>query len=114
MFKRNLSLAVCLFLAALAASGQTSFVFQLPGSNGTTTQIVGLGDNDFSRTLSGNGLPGTYQVLATPDGAKFYLVAPTGIQSAPAPTPPSTTLTPTTIGGISGTITSAGMSPDGK
>src|ERR1041385_5898461 len=114
MSQRNLSLAVCLFLAALAASGQTSYVFQVPGPNGTTTQLVGLGDSDFSRTLSGVGLAGTYQVLATPDGSRFYFVAATGIQSAPAPTPPSTTLSPTTIGGISGTVTSAGMTPDGK
>jgi uncharacterized protein (TIGR03437 family) len=112
MSTRIMSLAGCVCLAAMAASGQTSYVFQLPGVNGLSTQITGLGDNDFNRFLSNaNGLAGAYQVLATPAGDKFFVVSPGGIQSAPA----NTTLSPlTTISGISGTITSAGITPDGK
>ena len=80
MFKRNLSLAVCVCLAAMAAFGQTSYVFLVPGVNGIATQVVGLGDNDFSRVISDvvngtgptNALPGSFKVLATPDGRKFF------------------------------------------
>ena len=116
MFKRSLSPAVCLFLAAMAASAQSSYVFQLAGVNGAATQLVGLGDDNFSRALtSANAMAGAFQVLATPDGKKFFIIAPGGIQSAPAPVPPSNVLTPlTTISGLSGTVTSAGITPDGK
>ena len=48
MVNRSLSLAVCVSLAAAtAAFAQSSYIFQLPGQAGRTTQIVGLGDNDF-------------------------------------------------------------------
>src|ERR1700730_10001419 len=112
MSKRILSLAGCVCLASMAASGQSSYVFQLPGVNGFTTQVVGLGDNDFSRAVSNaNGPAGAFQVLATPDGTKFFIVSPGGIQSAPA----NSTLSPLTpVNGISGTVATAGITPPGK
>ncbi|MCU1336220.1 MAG: hypothetical protein JWO19_1801 [Bryobacterales bacterium] len=117
MFKRNLSVAACVCLATMVvASAQTSYVVQVPGVNGTSTQIVGLGDDAFSRAFSSaSGLAGAFQVLATPSGAKFFIVAPGGVQSAPAPAAGSTLLSPlTTISGIAGTVTSAAITPDGK
>ncbi len=112
MFKRNLSLAVCLSLASMAAYSQSSYIFQLPGANATGTQIIGLGDDNFSRSVSNaNGPAGAYQILATPNGGTLYIVSPTGIQAAPA----NTSLSPLTpISGIAGTILSAAITPNGK
>ena len=112
MSKRILSLAGCVCLATIVASGQSSYVFQDAGANGSTTQVVGLGDNDFSRFLSNpTALAGVFQVIATPAGTKFFFVSPLGVQAAPA----NSSLSPlTTLTGISGTVTSAGITPDGK
>ena len=110
MHKRSLSLAACLSLASMAAYSQSSYIFQLPGANATGTQILGLGDDNFSRAVSNaNGPAGAYQVLATPNGGKFYILSSSGLQSA------SATLTSlTSISGIAGTINSALITPDGK
>ena len=112
MLKGNLSLAVCLGLGSLAAFGQSSFVFQVPGASGTSTQIVGFGDNDFSRSASSANAPaGTFQVLARPTGDKFFIVSQNAIKSAPS----NATLSPlAAVSGITGTITTAGITPDGK
>ena len=65
------------------AFGQSSYVFEVPGPNGSTTQIFGEGDNDFQRFLGpADVAAGTYRVLALPDGSGFYLVTPTSVQSA--------------------------------
>ena len=103
MFKRNLSLAACLWFVSMAAFSQSSYIFQLPGANATGTQIVGLGDDNFSRAVSNaSGPAGAYQVLATPNGGKFFILSSSGLQSA------SGTLTSlTSISGIAGTINSA-------
>ena len=86
MVNRYLSLAVCVYLAAAtAAFAQSSYVFQLPGQTGLTTQIVGLGDNDFARIAGpGNGPAGATRVVATPNGSKFYILAPGGVFAANA------------------------------
>src|ERR1700738_1195730 len=110
MVKRHLSLVVCVYLTAAAAFAQSSYIFQLPGQTGLTTQIVGLGDNDFSRIAGpGNGPAGASKVLATPNGSKFYILAPGGVFSA-NPTLSAITKVPA----ISGAASAAEITPDGK
>ena len=86
MLKPRLSLVVCAYLTAAAgAFAQTSYVFQLPGQTGLTTQIVGKGDNDFSRVVIANSGPNAASgVIATPKGNKFYVLAPGGVFSGNA------------------------------
>ena len=83
MSKRDLFLAITAWIAASVAFGQTSYVFQVPGQNGSTTQVTGLGDNDFSRNVTTSSAAiGTFRVLALPDASKFYLISATGVQTA--------------------------------
>ncbi len=110
MFKGNLPLAACLWLTSVAAYSQSSYIFQLPGANATGTQIVGLGDDSFSRSIgNASGPAGAFQVLATPNGGTFFIVSSSGLQSA---SPTLTSLT--SISGVTGTINSALITPDGK
>jgi uncharacterized protein (TIGR03437 family) len=111
MVNRSLSLAVCVSLAAAtAAFAQSSYIFQLPGQTGMTTQIVGLGDNDFARSVGpGNGPVGSTKVVATPGGSKFYILAPSGVFSANATL---SAIAPVTA--ITGAAGAAEVTPDGK
>lgn len=111
MVKRHLPLALCVYVTAISAAfGQNSYIFQLPGQTGLTTQIVGLGDNDFHRVVSSpNGPSAASRVLATPNGSKFYVLAPGGIFSAGAAL---TALTP--VSAIATAATDADVTPDGK
>ncbi|HEY2844060.1 MAG TPA: Ig-like domain-containing protein [Bryobacteraceae bacterium] len=111
MVKRNLFVTACILLAAsTSAFSQTSFVFQLPGQSSNSRAIVGWGDDSFSRTTStANGPAGTFQIIPTPSGNKFYIAAGNGIQSANATL---TSITP--IAGVTATVNTAAVSPDGK
>jgi len=119
MVKPHLSLVVLMSLAAaVAASAQTSYVFQLPGStqNGLTPSIIGLGDNNFSRkipfgsaTLASASLAGASKVIATPDGTTFYILTPNGVLSANSSLG---ALSP--LNAISGAVADAQVTPDGK
>ena len=116
MVKLRLSLPVCAYLAAAgAAFAQTSYVFQLPGSTvtGQAPQIAGVGDNDFSRLIgpaSSSSYAGTTKVIATPDGNKFYFVTSGGMFTAGKNTPKA----PTALSAISGPVSDAQLSPDGR
>jgi len=111
MVKRISFVTACAFLmASMAALGQTSYVFQLPGQTSNSRAVVGWGDDNFSRTISSNNGPqSSFSIVPTPSGNKFYILAGNGIQSANATL---TTFTP--IAGITATVSSAAVSPDGK
>ena len=111
MVKQLLFVTACAFLMAnTAAFGQSSYVFQLPGQTSNSRAVVGWGDDNFSRTIStANGPQSSFQIVPTPSGNKFYILAGNGIQSANATL---TTVTP--IAGVTATVTSAVVSPDGK
>jgi uncharacterized protein (TIGR03437 family) len=111
MLKRVLFVTACVFLmASMAAFGQTSYVFQLPGQTTNSNSIVGWGDDNFSRTISsGSGPLSSFGIVPTPSGNKFYILAGNGIQVANATL---TSFTP--IAGITATVSSAVVSPDGK
>ena len=111
MVKQRLFVTACAFLMATAAAfGQSSYVFQLPGQTSNSRAVVGWGDDNFSRAISSaNGPQSSFQVVPTPNGNKFYILAGNGIQSANATL---TTFTP--IAGVTATVSSAIVSPDGK
>src|SRR5436190_22650910 len=108
MVKRILSVSACAFLmASMAAFGQTSYVFQLPGQTSNSRAVVGWGDDNFSRTISTNNGPlSSFNVVPTPSGNKFYILAGNGIQSTNA-----TLSTFTPVAGITATVMSAAVSP---
>lgn len=116
MVKLRLSLPVCAYLAAAGAIfAQNSYVFQLPGNavTGQTPQITAVGDNDFSRIIgpaSSTSYAGASKVIATPDGNKFYFVTSGGMFTAGKNTPKA----PTALSAISGPVSDAQLSPDGK
>ena len=111
MVKRISFVTACVFLMAnMAAFGQTSYVFQLPGQTSNSRAVVGWGDDNFSRIIStANGPVSSFQIVPTPGGSKFYVLAGNGIQSTNATL---TSFTP--IAGVTATVTSATVSPDGK
>ncbi|HSP67088.1 MAG TPA: Ig-like domain-containing protein [Bryobacteraceae bacterium] len=99
-----------LLMASTAAFGQTSYLFQLPGQTSNSHALVGWGDDNFSRVIqTANGPLSSFQIVPTPSGNKFYVLAGNGILSANATL---TTFTP--IAGVNATVSSAVVSPDGK
>ena len=108
--------AVCLYLASAAAAvAQSSYVFQLPGQalSGNVPQILALGDNDFGRKLgpaANAGFAGANQVIATPNGSKFYIVGTNGVLSASSALGSVTPIP----AAIAGTVNDAKVTPDGK
>jgi uncharacterized protein (TIGR03437 family) len=120
MLKARLTVMVCAYaLAATAAFAQNSYVFQLPGQTGLTQDIVGKGDDDFSRSLTSTGPAKSYAITAAPTGTKFFVLAPGGIYSADATISAgafasATLSTPTPISAIAGVPSVAQVTPDGK
>jgi uncharacterized protein (TIGR03437 family) len=115
MVKPHLSLVVLVYLAgAAAASAQTSYVFQLPGSaqTGVPPQITGVGDNDASRMVtsaSTTALAGASKVVATPNGTKFYVLTANGVLSAN-----STLSGLSPLSAIAGRASDEQVTPDGR
>jgi uncharacterized protein (TIGR03437 family) len=120
MVKPRFVPVVCLYLAfAAAAFAQTSYVFQLPGlaQSGQAPQVAAVGDNDFSRKLGpGNNASygGATKVVATPDGSKFYFATPKGMFEAKVTTSDRTLNSPTPLSAISGAVSDAVITADGK
>src|SRR5581483_9698703 len=111
MVKPRLPLVLCVSLIAVSAAfAQSSYVFQLPGQTGLSTQIVGSGDDDFHRiVINQNGPSKASRIVATPNGAKFYILAPGGTYSANASLG---SINP--VSAIAAGATKADVSPDGK
>ena len=120
MSNRNVSLAVCLSLGAWSVFGQAAsgarYVVELtPNSTGTRFQGFSADANLQNPVIDSIANPaplaGVQQMIAKPDGSKFYILAPTGIQSID-PAFSSTSFKP--INGVTGTLNSMTISPDGK
>src|SRR6516225_7064624 len=120
MLNRNVSLAVCLSLAAWSAFGQATsgarYVVELtPNSTGTRFQGFSADANSQNPVIDSIAnpapLPGVTQMIAKPDGSKFYVLAPTGLQSI-SPAFSNTSFKP--VNGLSGTFNTMAISPDGK
>jgi uncharacterized protein (TIGR03437 family) len=120
MVKPRFVPVVSLYLAlAAAAFAQTSYIFQLPGlaQSGQAPQVGAVGDNDFSRKLgpsNNSSYAGATKVVATPDGSKFYFATPKGMFEAKITTSDRTLNNPTPLSAISGAVSDAVITPDGK
>jgi len=111
MNKRSLSLAICAWLAASATAFSQSYIFQVAGQTGAPNQASGLVYNNFRAgfVTTSSALSGAFQVVSTPNGSQFYIVAPGGIQAAN-----SAFSALTTINGLAGVVKSARVSADGR
>src|SRR5580698_5878604 len=113
MSKRNLTLAVGVWLAAsVAALAQpgVGYVFQLPGQTSTSGQIYGYpyAATPMTAAINALGPNGTSQIVAKPDGTGFY-ISGTTLQIAD-----NTFTTFTTINGIASAPTAVAPTLDGK
>jgi len=113
MLNRNLTLAAGVCIAAsVAAFGQpgAGYVFQLPGQNTSSGQIVGYpyAANPLNPSVNTLGPNGTYSIVPKPDGSGYYVLGQT-LQIA---NPTFTNFT--SVNGIAQTPTSVAASPDGN
>lgn len=119
MSHRNLSFAVCVCLAAsVAAFGQanqgTGYLFQYAGYPSSSGQFLGyVATGNLNVSINTTGTAGLSQIIAKPDGTKFYLIGSgattTSLQSAD-----SSFTNFKSINGFGSTPTSAAITPDGK
>lgn len=110
---RNITLAVAVcFAAGVAAYGQpgAGYVFQLPGKNTASGQIVGYpyAANPLTPSINTLGPNGTYQIVAKVDGSGYYVLGSTLQIANP------TFSTFTSVNGIAATPTAVAVSPDGN
>src|SRR5690349_5535373 len=111
----KLCLVAALVMAAIpTASGQPSgYLFQLPGPNVPGSRFFSfIADaNPFTPFVDKSGPQSASQVLAKPDGTKFYFIGSGagGVQSID-----NTFGTFRSVNGITGTATAAAITPDGK
>jgi len=117
---RNVSLAVCLPMAASAIFAQATsgarYVVEItPNSAGTRFQGFSADANSqnpvFDSIADPTPLAGVTQMIAKPDGSKFYVLSSAGIQSID-PAFSSTSFKP--INGVTGTLNAMAISPNGK
>src|SRR5262249_30408037 len=82
MQNRNVSLAACVWFAAwMAAYGQgTGVLFLDPGAQSAGSRLVAYNNvaNNLNQVLDKQGPSGAFQVIAKPDGTKFYVLG-TGV-----------------------------------
>jgi uncharacterized protein (TIGR03437 family) len=119
MLNRNVSLVVCLSIFAGAAFAQSSnqgtgYVFQFANTTATSGQFQAFLYNSGSLgtpVFNTTGPVGANQVIAKPDGSKFYVVGSGGVDEFN-----STFTTPVILNGITGTPNSgqAIITPDGR
>jgi uncharacterized protein (TIGR03437 family) len=86
---------------------------QFPPSNSSGTQFQGFAadDNCPNPVITGTGPANVRQMVAKPDGTRFYTLGSGGVQSID-PAFASTSFHP--VNGITGTPTAMAMSPDGR
>ncbi len=114
---RGTAMPCCIVLSlpwAPTLSGQSSgYLFQLPGANIPGSRFFGFiyDSNPFAPLVDKSGPLSATQVLAKPDGSKFYFIGSGsgGVQSID-----SSFGTFRSVNGILGTPTAAAMTPDGK
>jgi uncharacterized protein (TIGR03437 family) len=121
MFNRYVSLVarlclvalVCLAMGATAFAQSSGYLFQLPGANVPGSRFFGFvyDANPFSPAVDKSGPLSATQVIAKPDGTKFYFIGSGsgGVQSID-----KGFNTFQSINGILGNATTAAITPDGK
>ncbi len=114
MLNRNVPLVVCLSLLSAAAFAQNpqgvGYAVEFTSSGSGQFQLFPENPSTFTTASVGStGPTGPNQLIAKPDGSKFYVLGSTGLDSIdPAFT------TPKAINGLTGTFTQAVISPDGR
>jgi uncharacterized protein (TIGR03437 family) len=118
MLNRYVSLAACLSLfASISAFGQgnqgAGYVFELPGPSSAGSNLQGFiynGNFVGPDIPTGVGPAGGHQIVAKPDGSKFYVLGTTsgGLEST------VDFAHFTAINGVSGIPCVAAITPDGK
>src|SRR6516162_1007012 len=86
---RSVSVVVCLCVAAAAVFGQCApgtvsryvMQFQPPASGNTLFQGFAADGSCTTPAVNANGPTGVSQIVAKPDGTKFFLLGTGGIQS---------------------------------
>ena len=116
MLIRHVSLVACLCWASLATYGDATgagYVFELPGPSiaGAHFQAYGYNSSPFNVLYDNLGPTSANQVVALPDGSKFYMLGANGagLQSVD---PTFTTFR--SINGIAGTACAISLTPNGK
>ena len=117
MLIRHVSLVACLCWGSLAAYGDATsgagYVFELPGPTiaGAHFQAFGYNANPFNAIFDALGPTSADQVVALPDGSKFYMLGAGGggLESID---PAFTTFR--SINGIAGTACTIALTPNGK
>jgi uncharacterized protein (TIGR03437 family) len=114
MLKNAIAICVfCLFLPSLVLQAQTQQnVFALPGANSTGSAVQVFSANPFNTNSSFTAGPGTFLVVAKPDGSKFYAIANSG--SSTVTVVPNNFSSPRSIAGLGTQATAAAISEDGK
>lgn len=110
MLKSPIAAAI-LCAASLAGAAQAQNLFVLPGSNSTNSNVIVL-SNLFSQVATFQAGPGSFQVLAKPDGSKFYVISNSGSQTVTVVDP--TFQTPRAIASLGTQATAAAMTPNGQ
>lgn len=114
MLNRNAPLVVCLALLSGAAFAQNpqgvGYAVEFSASSSGQFQAYPENSATFASSSIGNtGPAGPNQIIAKPDGSKFYVLGAAGLDSIdPAFT------TPKPINGFTGTLTQGTMTPDGR
>jgi uncharacterized protein (TIGR03437 family) len=103
------SAILCLSFVATAARGQNVFVLPGAQASGNTIQVLSSQFATVGTVAAGNS---SFQILAKPDGSKYYVIANSGSQTV-------TTLdanfqNPRSLGNLGSQATAAAISPDGK
>ncbi|MDQ2948687.1 MAG: hypothetical protein M3Y27_22570 [Acidobacteriota bacterium] len=108
---KSLSLfAVACLLAITAAQGQNLFL--VPGANSTSAAGAVISGNSLAPLGSFSAGAGAFQVVATPSGNKYYVIANSG--SATITALDSNFSNPRSLGNLGLQATAAAITPDGR
>jgi uncharacterized protein (TIGR03437 family) len=110
------SCVICLLFAAIGLQAQPTQqaqqnVFVLSGPSSTASTVTVFSSNPFSNITGFTAGAGAFQVLGTPDGTKFYVIANSG--SSTVTIVPNSFTNPRSIN-LGAQATAAAISGDGK
>src|SRR5579862_5534861 len=111
MFKRISGLCA-LGVACGALVLQAQDVFVLPGAGSGDAAVASFAANPLSEISTFNAGIGSFLVLATPNAAKFYLIADSFNQTITSTD--SSFLHPASVASLSTQATAAAITPDGS
>lgn len=114
------SCVLAFYLAAISSALHAQYVFFLPGAGSTNGNVQVFSANPFNFVFQPGGLTGSYNVVARPDGSKYYVIGSIGGQSVVpmdatfTPKAPIGNITQGVVCGSIPTCTGALITPDGR